>query len=200
MKKYFSILFALFPIYMAHSQVALSYRTDTLCIEQKWRKHLTGVVDTSYISICIPSTEIVPDFDLNYDWITISCTDGAVLRLFQSPRVPVQIESSFYDTYNKDSVDAEIGNTLLSALDEEFFTFTLLGEHRDTSLYHPICKTYEGVDENELWWKVIKIEYITISYENIPLHKKQFYDDIIKMWHFVPYEKVKGFHYLPLYK
>ena len=200
MKKYFSIFFALFPIYMVHSQTVVSYRSDTLCIEQKWRKHLTGVVDTSYIRICVPSTEIVPDLDLNYDWITIFCTDGTILRLFQAPQIPVQIESSFYAKYNKDSVDAEIGNNFLSALDEEYFTFALFGEHRDTSLYHPICKTYEGVDENKLWWRVIRLEYITISYENVPAHKKHSYDEIIEMWHFVPYEKVTGFHCLPLYK
>ena len=52
--------------------------------------------------------------------------------------------------------------------------------------------SYKKTDINELEHKV---EETKIQEENNNVQ-----EEIIEMWHFVPYEKVTGFHRLPLYK
>lgn len=184
------------PLYSQENQL---YRYDTIQLEQKWKKHLTGKKDTSYIKICIPNNDVKPMNDFNYDGFVIVCDDGAIIRVNSTPVVPSSIEHHL-ESFYEDSIVKCFGNGFLWALQREYYKTAILGTLQDSSLYYPQPITLEGINENGLFWKLKRIGYISISYENVIPNKKNFYDFILNEYKFLTKNEVFAYKYLPLYK
>lgn len=190
------IFIAVTPLYSQENQL---YRYDTIQLEQKWKKHLTGKKDTSYIKICIPNNDVKPMNDFNYDGFIILCDDGAIIRFNSTPVVPSTIEHYLESIY-EDTVSKCFGNDFLWALQREYYKVAILGMLQDSSLYYPQSITLEGISENGLFWKLKRIGYVSISYENVIPNKKNFYDFILNEYVFLTKNEVFAYRYLPLYK
>lgn len=184
------------PLYSQENQL---YRYDTIQLEQKWKKHLTGKKDTSYIKICIPNNDVKPMNDFNYDGFVILCDDGAIIRFNSTPVVPSTIEQ-YLDSFYEDTVSKCFGNGFLWALQREYYKTAILGTLQDSSLYYPQSITLEGISGDGLFWKLKRIEYVSISYENVIPNKKSFYDFILNENKFLTKNQVSAYRYLPLYK
>lgn len=156
------------PLYSQENQL---YRYDTIQLEQKWKKHLTGKKDTSYIKICIPNNDVKPMKDCNYDGFVILCDDGAIIRFSSTPVVPSTIDH-YLENFYEDTVSKCFGNGFLCALQREYYKKAILGTLHDRSSYYPQSITLEGISENGLLWKLKRIEYVSISYENVIPNKK----------------------------
>ncbi|MBP5562907.1 MAG: hypothetical protein J6X51_02600 [Bacteroidales bacterium] len=185
-----------FPIY---AQEQTSCRYDTLQIEQQWKQHLTDKADTSYLKVCIPNNDVIPMYDCNYDGFVIFCDDGAIIRLNTTPTIPSSIEQNL-ESFDEETIAKCFGNSFLGALQKEYYNTTILGMSKDSSLQYPQSITLEGIDKKGLYWKLKRIEYICISYENVVPGKKNTYDFILNEYRFLTNEEVVGYRYLPLYK
>ena len=113
-------LIALFFLLMlseqSYSQAHVNYIFDTIQIEQLWKKHLTGEKDTSYLKVCIPSNDVKPDYDGNYDGFVIICSDGSIIRLNTMPIIP--------STIVNDIVEDLLGSILLTCSNENILILT----------------------------------------------------------------------------
>lgn len=190
------LIIASVPLYSQENRL---YRYDTLQIEQKWKKHLTGKIDTSYLKICIPNNDVKPMYDFNYDDFVVLCDDGTIIRLSAIPVVPSGIEHYLESSY-EDTVSKCFGNGFICALQREYYKTAILGMPQDSSLYYPQSITLEGTSENGLCWKLKRIGYVSISYENVIPNKKRFYDFILDEYKLLPENEVSSHRHLPLYK
>ncbi|MBQ3845737.1 MAG: hypothetical protein IJK36_09515 [Bacteroidales bacterium] len=190
------IFIASTPLYSQENQL---YRYNTIQLEQKWKKHLTGEKDTSYIKICIPNNDVKPMKDLNYDGFVIICDDGAIIRFNSIPIVPITIEH-YLESFYEDTVSKCFGNGFLCALQREYVKTAILGSLHDSSLYSPQSITLEGISEKGLFWKLKRIGYVSISYENVIPTKKYFYDFILNEYKILKKNEVFTYRYLSLYK
>ena len=181
-----------------HSQENQLYRYDTIQFEQQWKKHLTNRRDTSYLKICIPNNDERPMNDLNYDGFVITCDDGAIIRLTATPSIPPCMEHNLDPCY-EDTVSKCFGNGFLHTLQEEYYKTAILGMLPDSSLHYPQSITLEGISENGLCWKLKRIGYVSISYENVIPNKKEFYDFVLNEYKFLTGNEVVTYRSLPLY-
>ena len=115
------------------------------------------------------------------------------------PVVPSSIEHHL-ESFYEDSIVKCFGNGFLWALQREYYKTAILGTLQDSSLYYPQPITLEGINENGLFWKLKRIGYISISYENVIPNKKNFYDFILNEYKFLTKNEVFAYKYLPLYK
>lgn len=181
-----------------NAQEGMLYRYDTIQFEQQWKKHLTGIKDTSYLRVCIPNNDIKPAYDCDHEGFTVICDDGAVIKLNSTPTIPSGIEHNIEKIYGESIVNC-FGNGFLAALQEEHFNSNILGITSDSSLYHPEPITCEGVEESGLCWKIIRIEFVCISYENVRPQRKYFYDFILKEFLFLKDSEISHYRHLPFY-
>ena len=181
-----------------NAQESILYRYDTIQFEQQWKKHLTGIKDTSYLRVCIPNNDINPNYDFDYEGFAIICNDGAVIRFNSTPTIPSSIEPDIEKKYGENIVNC-FGNNFLEMLQKEHCNSYILGYPPDSSLYYPEPIICEGVGESGLCWKLIRIEFICISYENVQPQRKYFYDFILKEFLFLKGNEIYNYRYLPFY-
>lgn len=195
------ILGTLFIILSAQlcAQGSALYRYDTVQIEQQWKKYLTGERDTSYLKVCSPNNDVKPMNDCNYDRFVIICDDDAIIRLNTMPVFPSTIEPYIIKDYG-DTITKSFGNAYLGVLQKEYFNRYISGFPKDSSLYKPEPIVLEGVDKNGMCWKLIRIEYVCISYENVSHERKGFYDSVLNEYKLLSKTGVSSYRHLPLYK
>ena len=201
MKFFISFFFVLGVYFSVYAQKGdYLYRYDTLQIEQEWKKHLTGKRDTSYLKVCIPNNDITPYYDLNYDsFEEIICDDGTIIQIISTPTIPWEILPFIEEKYG-DTIYRNLGNNVLKSLQREYFNTHILKRVPDNSIYYPQTMTWEGISDDGLFWKLIRIDYICISYRNATLERKPFYDSILNEYKILKDSEVLGYHFLPLYK
>lgn len=180
------------------AQVKPKYRYDTIQIEQKWKKHLTNIKDTSYLKVCIPNNDLKPAYDCDYDGFVVICDDGAIIRLTTIPMIPLNIENEIIDVYG-DTILNSFGNNYLYMLQKEFYNVNIIGLPADSTFFHPQPIILEGLGEDGLCWKLKRMEYICISYEHVLPKNKSFYDFILSEYKFLNRSKIDKYRHLPLY-
>lgn len=182
-----------------NAQERIQCRYDTLQIEQQWKIHLTGKKDTSYIKVCIPNNDVVPAYDLNYSDLVIICDDGAIIRLLTTPYFSLSIDHELESVY-EDTIKECFGYGFFRKLQWEYINTHALGLPPDSSLYPPQPIVLEGISKKGLCWKVIRMEYISISYENVAPERKFMYDFILNEYKFLKKHEVVHYRRLPFYK
>ena len=175
------------------------FRYDTIQVEQEWKKIITGKKDTSYLKVCIPNNDVKPAYDCNYDNFVIICDDGAVIRFLSTPTIPSSIYQHLKERYG-DTINQDLGNNVLKLLQREWSNVHLLDLTPDSSLYYPEPKTWEGVSNEGLYWKLKRIEFFCISYENVTQERKKFYDYVLSKYRILKDNEVVNYRYLPLYE
>lgn len=174
-------------------------RYDTIQFEQRWKTILDDKTDISYIRVCIPNNDIKPGYSCNYERIHISCEDSTEIKFFPSWTVPLGIiRNEMERKYGKnicDSIERYVDTLKKAGTNVVFFNQPV-----DSSLYYPQTRIYEGIDENGKCWKLILLEYISISYENAPLEMKEFYDFILSEYRFLSPKEVINYRHLPIYR
>lgn len=201
-KNFIIVIYALATFYAplkAQKDTSL-YRYDTIQFEQTLKKLLTDKIDTSYIRVCIPNNDIKPALSLNYDRIHISCKDGTIINFLPFRTITTDIiKNEMEKKYGKD-ISYSIGNGYLDTLKKAGTNAVFFNLPVDSSLYYPQTRIYEGIDENGKCWKLILLEYISISYENAPLEMKEFYDFILSEYRFLSPKEVINYRHLPIYR
>lgn len=200
MKKLFLILQYLLLIMSVqlHAQTYVTYSFDTIQIEQQWKKHLTGGKDTSYIRVCMPSKDVKPVYNIDNYGFTIICNDGAIIRFNTMPIIPSTIESDVTDEFSEDTISKYFGGNIIDVLQREYFNTHVWDKPQDSSMYHPQRIVLEGVNKDGLYWKVVRLEYVCVSYENVTTDRLPMYDFIINEFRVLKEDEVKYYRPLPL--
>lgn len=184
------------PIYAQEKNL---YRYDTIQIEQLCKTFLTNIKDTTYIQVCIPNNDVKPGYDLNYDNIIIICDDGTWIELNTDIYAPSGINYELEKKYG-DTINNYLNNKYSAKFMEEYAKTQIFCLPPDSSLYNPRTMIWEGIDENGLCWKLIRMGYICISYKYAPPDSKPFYDFILGEYKFLDVKDVNNYRFLPLYK
>lgn len=172
-------------------------KVDTIQVRQSWKELVWEGKDLSYLHCSIPNTAIRSPYDLNNDRCVIHCIDGCSLFMNTSPAIPEYIKRQLVREYGSECAD-QVESLFFDSLMCEFFRVDVLGLDSTYSLFYPPRVVYGGVDSLGLYWKYVRIGYSSISYQQVPLEAKKFYDFILEQWFFIDPNKVTHYTKLPL--
>ena len=124
---------------------------------------------------------------------------GAISIIRVSGNDALNLVNKIVELYG-DTILNSFGNIYLDMLQKEYFNVNIMGLSADSTFFHPQSIILKGLDEDGLCWKLIRMEYICISYEHVLPANKHFYDFILSEYKFLNCPKIDKYRRLPLYK